>query len=82
MTGKENGTIITAVHARAHTHLGSMGSQKGYSCQLGDKLLNYQNRWIKNLQFYGFKKGEGHPEQISVRTLPHGVNTLEISDTL
>jgi hypothetical protein len=28
------------------------------------------------------KKGEGHPEQVSVRTLPHGVSTLEISDTL
>jgi hypothetical protein len=28
------------------------------------------------------KKGEGYPEQVSVRTLPHGVSILEISDTL
>ena len=68
MTDKENDTIMTqCVHVRTHKHApiwGSMGSQKGYSFQLGGKLLNYQNMWIKNLWFYGFKRDEEHLEQV------------------
>jgi hypothetical protein len=52
MTGKENGTRHTI-----HTIWGSMGSQKGYSSQLDDKLLNNQDMLIKNLLLYGLKKG-------------------------
>jgi len=54
MTGKGklyNNHWSVCTHARAHTHThththtiwGSMGSQKGYSFQLGDKLFNNQN---------------------------------------